>query len=270
MVDRLNSGMSSALPKKQLYKRSGQKEFRKQLRHSFAKSRSGDLMSLDETFHVPLADPGEEFDAVQVEGGLYEGLTDYASSAPRIVVRFVIFFMLTRPLHVRSLNALFEGIMEVHYMDLHYMDQRIDVPIVGLQWTLVENEGFHPYKRYEFKVAGEIPASSPPSLVTAKGRIVYRLWTSFDGISGPCPLSQTVHMATVENLYVMYDSPRQGLEWGCDTEVEMVGTSIEVAKGLVAFVRYPDQWFNGIRSLIIKADKFRSLFPFGAIVSKLQ
>jgi hypothetical protein len=42
------------------------------------------------------------------------------------------------------------------------------------------------------------------------------------------------------------DDPRPGLDFHHDLgEIEMVGTSTEVDKGLEAFIRFPDQCYKG-------------------------
>ena len=238
-----SSELSSISNKNEL-KRLGWRELQNLVCRPFTHS-SKIFMSFTEMIPVNPANHDGDLDVIHIDGGLYNSLTpseaeDDANVTSRILLRFVISFTLSQPLHVKCFNAYFEGAME-----LDYMGQEIEIPILRLEWMLCKNEGLHPYKKYEFKVAGEIPSSSPPSLETAKGRIQYRFSTQFDGIRGQCSLVETLNMVNVKNSCVRFDSPRQGLEWGCDREVEMVGTSVEIWRDLKAFIRYPDQWFNG-------------------------
>jgi hypothetical protein len=54
------------------------------------------------------------------------------------------------------------------------------------------------------------------------------------------------------------DAPRPGLDFHDDlAEMEMVGTSTELEKGLEAFIRFPDQCYKGIFLALGNIDRYR-------------
>jgi hypothetical protein len=214
----------------------------------------------------------EKLDVVHVEGGLYEpqapsGEKEITGSKLHVVLRFLVSFTLSEPLHVEAIKAYFQGIMEVAYMG-----EEISIPIVNMQWVLWHKGVLKGGKRYKFEIIGQLPSNAPPSLETAKGSIHYKFWTEAEGVVRPCRLEQSMKSVEVWNPYMVVDSPRQGLELGCDKEIEMVGTTIAVSKDFTAFIRYPDQWFSGtylkFKLLTLQTTRFLLRYHFQGILSQ--
>ena len=183
-----------------------------------------------------------ELDVVHIDGGLDEVWTPPAnqiisSSTLHVLVSFVVSFTLSQPLGVENIKAHFEGLMNVEYLERE--------SFFSLQWTLWDQGELAAGKKYEFEVVAEIPASAPCSLEVERGNIDYTFWVRFEGVSDRGQIREITKGVKVWNPYLVFDVPRPGLTCGDDMESEMVGTMIDVGKGLMAFIRYPDQWLTG-------------------------
>jgi hypothetical protein len=193
----------------------------------------------------PIADQATTttvLDVVHIDGGLDEVWTSpnnqvVTSSILHVLVSFVVSFTLSQPLEVERIKAQFEGLMNIDYLDRE--------PFLSLQWTLWDQGELGAGKKYEFEVVAEIPASAPCSLEVGRGNIDYTFWVRFEGVSDCGQIREITKGVKVWNPYLVFDVPRPGLTCGHDMESEMVGTTIDVGKGLTAFIRYPDQWLTG-------------------------
>jgi hypothetical protein len=68
-----------------------------------------------------------------------------------------------------------------------------------------------------------------------------------DGVTDSGRMRRTRKTVEVWNPFSMdADDPRPGLDFHDDIgEIEMVGTSTELEKGVDAFIRFPDQCYKG-------------------------
>ena len=193
----------------------------------------------------PVADQtatATDLDVVHIDGGLDEVWTPptnqiITSSTLHVLVSFVVSFTLSQPLCVKTIKAQFEGLMSVECLEKE--------SFLNLQWTLWDQGELAAGKKYEFEVVAEIPASAPCTLEVDRGYIDYTFWVRFGGVSDRGKVREITKAVKVWNPYLVFDVPRPGLMCGDDMESEMVGTMIDIGKGLAAFIRYPDQWLTG-------------------------
>ena len=181
----------------------------------------------------------QDLDVVRLDGGVFETWTtpiDTAEPVLHVILKFLVSFTLTSPLYVEKVEAQFLGNMDFIYgFRVHFLT---------LSWALCSPGVFEPNHKYEFEVMAELPPDTPCSLETEHARICYEFQVKFMGEKTGCELRGCSQSLNVWNPYLVFDAPRSGLGLGVD-EVNMVGATIELGKGITAFVRYPDQWING-------------------------
>jgi hypothetical protein len=205
-------------------------------------STPGRLLSLRKP---PVTKRHAKADVVHITGGLNETWIrpddESDGTVLRVFLRFMVSFMFTERLDVESVKAHFEGKMEVDFVG----PERITVSILKLDWTLWDKGRLEPRRKYEFKVLAELPATAPCSLATSRGSIEYTFHLRFNGTEKFGHSLEFKRPLKVENPFLVFDVPRDGLTCGNDLESEMVGTMIQLNKDFSAFLRYPDQWSRG-------------------------
>jgi|SRR5271156_6761571 len=180
-----------------------------------------------------------DLDVVHLDGGLFETWTvcaDTAEPVLHVILKFLVSFTLTSPLYAEKIETQLIGNMDFIYgFRVHFLT---------LSWTLWTGGVFEPHQKYEFEVMAELPSDTPCSLETEHASICYEFQVNFMGEKAGCELRGCSQRLNVWNPYLVFDASRAGLDLGVD-EANMIGATVELAKGLTAFVRYPDQWING-------------------------
>ena len=193
-------------------------------------------------------------DVIHIDGGLEEvwlppNKETTTASVHHILVRIVVFFILSRPLDVGAIKAHFEGILDVDFVGPRYRTS-----FLSLKWVLWDKGKLQAGRKYRFNVIAEMPNTTPCSFVSTKGFIEYEFHVNFEDGGDGGRIMGSSKTLKIWNPYLVFDIPRPGLMWGGDMESEMVGNTIEIYKDLTAFVRYPDQWFTSISPFDIYAD----------------
>jgi hypothetical protein len=197
-------------------------------------------------------------DSLRIDGNLYdilrppEGPTQAGELLPKelhVVLRYVVSFVLSKPVHCESIRTTYRCTMIVTTDpgDGQFREAEIEeVELCHLNWTIWRGTVLEAGREYSFEFNGELPPQTPRSLKTPHGRIEHTMTVRLDGVKDSGRLRRTRKTIEVWNPFSMdADNPRPGLEFHGELDQEMVGTSVEIDKDLVAFIRYPDQCYKG-------------------------
>jgi hypothetical protein len=205
----------------------------------------------------PAGIPGK-VDSLRIDGSLYdvlrprEGPAQPGELLPKelhVVLRYIVSFTLSKPVHCESMKATYRCMMIVTTDpgDGQFGEaQKEKVELCRLNWTIWRGTVLEAGKEHSFDFNGELPPFTPRSWRTPNGRIEHTMTVRLDGVTDSGRLRRTRKTIEVWNPFSLdADNPRPGLDFHAELEEEMVGTSIEIEKGLEAFIRYPDQCYKG-------------------------
>lgn len=226
-------------------------------------SRAGSAPSSRAPSPAPLGSPSAmKLDSISIDGSIYDILLPFPAPAHenevlpkelRVTLRYKVSFTLSKPVKAEAIKAEFRSQMTVvtDPGEGQFTSPVVETEaIISLDWTLWRGHTLEANKEYNFEFSGELPPKTPRTLSTPRGRIEHLLTVRFHKTSDAGRLSRLRKTIEVFNPYSMdADSPRPGLEFHADLEPEMIGEDTEVEKGLVAFLRFPDQCYKGIISL---------------------
>jgi len=222
-----------------------------------------------------------KLDSIRIDGNLYDILkpvpafTHESEILPKevhVVLRYNVSFTLSKPVRCTSVKAAYRTTMLVttdegdgQFVQATHESEEI----VHLHWTIWRGNILEAGQEHVFEFNGELPPQTPRSLKTPRGRIEHTLTVWMDGVTDSGKMRRTRKTVEVWNPFSMdADAPRPGLDFHDDlAEMEMVGTSTELEKGLEAFIRFPDQCYKGIFLAPVNIDWCRhwTIFPMRSI-----
>jgi hypothetical protein len=198
------------------------------------------------------------YDSIRLEGNLYDVLkprettpnsSEVLPKELEVTLRYTTSFILTKPVHAESIKAAFRSTMIVvtDRGDGQFREASSeDEEIAFLDWTIWRGHVLEAGKEYSFDFNGVLPPKTPRSWRTPSGKLEHTITISFHGVADAGKMRRTRKTVEVWNPFSMdVDDPRPGLEFHADLEPEMVGTRVDVEKGLEAFLRFPDQCYKG-------------------------
>jgi hypothetical protein len=184
-------------------------------------------------------------DEVHIESAIYSVLTpQHGCATQHFVSRFVVSFSLNKEMYADLIEAEFIGVIVVKN---YVTGNEISARCLTTHWDLWKGRCLEAGKRYVFEAIGELPSKSPCSLRTRSGGVYYEFRVRFCRVGDCTRLSSFEKALEVWNPYLVAEEPRSGLNHTNDLTSEMIGATVELGRRQTAFIRYPDQCYDGIK-----------------------